>query len=153
MKEKFPYLGNDVLITQDMCDLNEHMNVIYYAKIFEDEFPFYDSLGFTSDYFKQGYSFFTLEMNIRYLKEMRKGEIASPCFRYFAVKPKLIHYGGVLLNESGEVSSITENVLIHVDMNTRKSCEMSDYTIDHIKEMVAFHSATGDIDFEKRLKI
>ena len=61
MKEKFPYLGNDVLITQDMCDLNEHMNVIYYAKIFEDEFPFYDSLGFTSDYFKQGYSFFTLE--------------------------------------------------------------------------------------------
>ena len=106
MKEKFPYLGNDVLITQDMCDLNEHMNVIYYAKIFEDEFPFYDSLGFTSDYFKQGYSFFTLEMNIRYLKEMRKGEIASPCFRYFAVKPKLIHYGGVLLNESGEVSSI-----------------------------------------------
>ena len=70
MKDKFPYLGKDVLITQDMCDLNEHMNVIYYAKIFEDEFPFYDSLGFTSDYFKQGYSFFTLEMNIRYLKEM-----------------------------------------------------------------------------------
>ncbi|MEC8314394.1 MAG: thioesterase family protein [Pseudomonadota bacterium] len=153
MKEKFPYLGNDVLITQDMCDLNEHMNVIYYAKIFEDEFPFYDSLGFTSDYFKQGYSFFTLEMNIRYLKEMRKGEIASPCFRYFAVKPKLIHYGGVLLNESGEVSSITENVLIHVDMNTRKSCEMSDSMIDHLKDMVAAHSATGEIDFELRLKI
>ena len=153
MKEKFPYLGNDVLITQDMCDLNEHMNVIYYAKIFEDEFPFYDSLGFTSDYFKQGYSFFTLEMNIRYLKEMRKGEIASPCFRYFAVKPKLIHYGGVLLNESGEVSSITENVLIHVDMNTRKSCEMSDSTIEHLKDMVAAHSATGEIDFELRLKI
>ena len=153
MKEKFPYLGNDVLITQDMCDLNEHMNVIYYAKIFEDEFPFYDSLGSTSDYFKQGYSFFTLEMNIRYLKEMRKGEIASPCFRYFAVKPKLIHYGGVLLNESGEVSSITENVLIHVDMNTRKSCEMSDSTIDHLKDMVAAHSATGEIDFELRLKI
>ena len=153
MKEKFPYLGNDVLITQDMCDLNEHMNVIYYAKIFEDEFPFYDSLGFTSDYFKQGYSFFTLEMNIRYLKEMRKGEIASPCFRYFAVKPKLIHYGGVLLNESGEVSSITENVLIHVDMNTRKSCEMSDSTIDHLQDMVAVHSATGEIDCELRLKI
>ena len=38
MKDKFPYLGKDVLITQDMCDLNEHMNVIYYAKIFEDEF-------------------------------------------------------------------------------------------------------------------
>ena len=153
MKDKFPYLGKDVLITQDMCDLNEHMNVIYYAKIFEDEFPFYDSLGFTSDYFKQGYSFFTLEMNIRYLKEMRKGETASRCFRYFSVKPKLIHYGGVLLNEVGDVCSITENVLIHVDMNTRRSCEMNSSTIAHLNEMVANHSATGEVDFDLRLKI
>ena len=126
MKDKFPYFGNEVLITQEMCDLNGHMNVIYYAKIFEDEFPFYSSLGFSSDYFKKGFSFFTLEMNIRYLKEMKKGEKASPCFRYFAVKPKLIHYGGVILNEAGDISAITENVLIHVDMNTRRSCEMSD---------------------------
>ena len=51
------------------------------------------------------------------------------------------------------MSSITENVLIHVDMNTRKSCEMSDSTIDHLKDMVAVHSATGEIDFELRLKI
>jgi carnitine 3-dehydrogenase len=110
-------------------------------------------LGFTSDYFKQGYSFFTLEMNIRYLKEMRKGETASPCFRYFSVKPKLIHYGGVLLNEVGDVCSITENVLIHVDMNTRRSCEMNSSTIAHLNEMVANHSATGEVDFDLRLKI
>ena len=69
MKDKFPYLGNEVLITEDMCDLNGHMNVIYYAQIFEDEFPFYSALGFSSDLFEKGFSFFTLEMNIRYLKE------------------------------------------------------------------------------------
>ena len=40
MKEKFPYIGNDVTITEEMCDLNGHMNVLYYAQIFEDEFPF-----------------------------------------------------------------------------------------------------------------
>ena len=153
MKEKFPYIGNDVTITEEMCDLNGHMNVLYYAQIFEDEFPFYSSLGFTSDYFQEGYSFFTLEMNIRYLKEMKQGEIASPCFRYFAVKPKLIHYGGIILNESGDVSAITENVLVHVDMNTRRSCEMSEETISHLNGMLKEHAATGDIDFELRLKI
>ena len=153
MKEKFPYIGNDVTITEEMCDLNGHMNVIYYAQIFEDEFPFYSSLGFTSDYFQEGYSFFTLEMNIRYLKEMKQGEIASPCFRYFAVKPKLIHYGGIILNESGDVSAITENVLVHVDMNTRRSCEMKEETINHLNGMLKEHAATGDIDFELRLKI
>jgi acyl-CoA thioesterase FadM len=153
MKEKFPYIGNDVTITEEMCDLNGHMNVLYYAQIFEDEFPFYSSLGFTSDYFQEGYSFFTLEMNIRYLKEMKQGEIASPCFRYFAVKPKLIHYGGIILNESGDVSAITENVLVHVDMNTRRSCEMKEETINHLNGMLKEHAATGDIDFELRLKI
>ena len=153
MKEKFPYIGNDVTITEEMCDLNGHMNVLYYAQIFEDEFPFYSSLGFTSDYFQEGYSFFTLEMNIRYLKEMKQGEIASPCFRYFAVKPKLIHYGGTILNESGDVSAITENILVHVDMNTRRSCEMKEETISHLNGMLKEHAATGDIDFELRLKI
>ena len=153
MKEKFPYIGNDVTITEEMCDLNGHMNVLYYAQIFEDEFPFYSSLGFTSDYFKEGYSFFTLEMNIRYLKEMKKGEIASPCFRYFAVKPKLIHYGGVILNESNEVSAITENVLVHVDTSTRRSCEMKEETLNHLNEMLEEHAATGEIGFDLRLKI
>ena len=108
MKDKFPYQGNEVLITQEMCDLNEHMNVLYYAQIFEEEFPFYSSLGFSSNYFEQGFSFFTLEMNIRYLKEMRKGEVALPGFRYFAVKPKLIHYGGVIFNEAGDACAISE---------------------------------------------
>ena len=51
MKEKFPSLGRDVTITEEMCDLNGHMNVIYNAQIFEDEFPFYSNLGFNSDYF------------------------------------------------------------------------------------------------------
>lgn len=153
MKDQFPYLGNKVLITQEMCDLNEHMNVLYYAKIFEDEFPFYTSLGFSSNYFEKGFSFFTLEMNIRYLNEMKKGETALPGFRYFAVKPKLIHYGGVIFNESGDACAISENVLVHVDMNTRRSCEMNDETIHHLNEMLNDHTSTGAVDFDLRLKI
>ncbi len=153
MKDQFPYLGNKVLITQEMCDLNEHMNVLYYAKIFEDEFPFYTSLGFSSNYFEKGFSFFTLEMNIRYLKEMKKGETALPGFRYFAVKPKLIHYGGVIFNQAGDACAISENVLVHVDMNTRRSCEMNDETIHHLNEMLNDHTLTGAVDFELRLKI
>tara|TARA_B100001057_G_scaffold457096_1_gene505122 strand:- start:4448 stop:4921 length:474 start_codon:yes stop_codon:yes gene_type:complete len=153
MKDKFPYLGNEVLITEDMCDLNGHMNVIYYAQIFEDEFPFYSALGFSSDLFEKGFSFFTLEMNIRYLKEMKEGELALPCFRYFAVKPKLIHYGGVILNQAGDVSAFTENVLVHVDMSTRKSCEMHEGTINHINEMLVEHNSTGEVGFDLRLKI
>ena len=43
MQEKFPSLGNEVTRTEEMCDLNGHRNVIYYAQIFEAEFPFYSN--------------------------------------------------------------------------------------------------------------
>ena len=36
MIEKFPSKGTSVLVTKDMCDLNNHMNVVYYQHIFED---------------------------------------------------------------------------------------------------------------------
>ena len=84
---------------------------------------------------------------------MKKGETALPGFRYFAVKPKLIHYGGVIFNEAGDACAISENVLVHVDMNTRRSCEMNDETIHHLNEMLNDHTSTGAVDFELRLKI
>ena len=71
----------------------------------------------------------------------------------FAIKPKLIHYGGIILNESGEVSAITENILVNVDMSTRRSCEMKDEMIHHLNGVLDEHTATGDVGFELRLKI
>ena len=35
MKNKFPYPGITKKVTEEMCDLNGHMNVTFYTKIFE----------------------------------------------------------------------------------------------------------------------
>jgi acyl-CoA thioesterase FadM len=36
MKEKFPFSAPELVVTKDMCDVNGHMNVAYYLKIFDE---------------------------------------------------------------------------------------------------------------------
>ena len=36
MENKYPYKGNIVTVSKDMCDMNGHMNVAFYSKIFDE---------------------------------------------------------------------------------------------------------------------
>nr|MCS5548827.1 thioesterase family protein [SAR86 cluster bacterium] len=109
MKEKFPYSGNPVKVTAEMCDMNGHMNVADYARIFDDgSVELYNDMGFGKKYFEEGFSCFTLEMNIQYLTELLEGQTAFPYYRIIDVSPKLIHYGGILLTDEGILSATNE---------------------------------------------
>ena len=154
MKDKFPIVGPSAVVTKDMCDLNNHMNVVYYQHIFEDGcLGFFSEMGFTAEYFEEGFSSFTLETDIRYLKELLEGEKAYPYFRLVNLSPKLIHYAGIILDESGEFSAFTENVLAHVDMSVRKTSIMPEKIYSPLQRMMEEHDRTGDIGFDLRLKV
>tara|TARA_B100000586_G_scaffold80243_1_gene56504 strand:- start:21 stop:491 length:471 start_codon:yes stop_codon:yes gene_type:complete len=154
VKEKFPYPGNPVKVTAEMCDMNGHMNVADYARIFDDgSFELYNDMGFGQKYFKEGFSCFTLEMNIQYLDELIEGQTAFPYYRIIDVSPKLIHYGGILLNEDGNLSATNEQMLAHIDMSKRRSSEMPEGMYNNVKMMCEEHNKSGDVDFELRLKI
>ena len=154
MKEKFPYTGNPVKVTAEMCDMNGHMNVADYARIFDDgSFELYNDMGFGQEYFKKGYSCFTLEMNIQYLSELIEGQTAFPYYRLIEVSPKLIHYGGILLTEEGKLSATNEQMLVHINMSKRRSSEMPEGMYSKVKMMCEEHNKSGDVDFELRLKI
>ena len=154
MENNYPYIGEKIQVTQDMCDLNGHMNVVFYVHIFEHgSLDFYHNMGFSSEYFSEGFSNFTLEMNVNYLKEMKKHEMALPRYRVFDVKPKLIHCGAAIFNEWGELCATQENVLVHVDMSTRKSCEMNEKMINRIRKLVDESNEAGQPAFDLRLSI
>ena len=105
------------------------------------------------EYFKKGYSCFTLEMNIQYLSELIEGQTAFPYYRLIEVSPKLIHYGGILLTEEGKLSATNEQMLAHIDMSKRRSSEMPEGMYSNVKMMCEEHNKSGDVDFELRLKI
>ena len=116
MEEKFPYDASMVVVTEDMCDLNGHMNVAYYLQAFDIySRPMFEDFGFTKEHFKSGYSSFAVEDSIRYLKEFLLGEKIFPRFRLENFNKKLIHIVGILLNEEGQLASISETIIVHVD--------------------------------------
>ncbi len=149
----FPYSAEPVEITEKMCDLNGHMNVLYYNEILGFAFGnFYSiDMGFSDEYFDAGFSSFTLEDNYKYLKECLLGEKITPKYRLHNVNKKLIHIAGILVNENEEVCALYETILGHIDMNTRKTSEMKGDFFDNIYDLM--NSNKVDIDIELRLKI
>ena len=64
MKELFPYHGEKILVTKEMCDHNGHMNTGSYTRCFDGCWgQMYTDMGFDNEYFDKGYSSFTLEEN------------------------------------------------------------------------------------------
>ena len=154
MKDLFPIEGASVIVSDDMCDMNGQMNVRHYQTIPMDfDNNFYHRLGFGEDYIARGYSSFTAEQSIRYLKECLKGEKLTPRFRMLNVNKKLYHSACAICKESNEVAALVETVEIHIDMSIRKSADMSDEIFENMVRMKREHETFGDYPFEMKLKI
>lgn len=154
IKSAFPHTSQPIRITQDMCDQNGHMNVLYYSKIFGESIDdFYIAeLGFSKEYFDSGFSSFTLEDNIKYINECLLDEVVVSRYRLHRVNKKLIHLTGVMLNEKDQLCAIYETVLGHVDMDTRKTAEMAGAFFDNLRRIMLQHTQV-DIGIPLRLQI
>ena len=89
MKKLFPYHGEKILVTQEMCDHNGHMNTGSYTRCFDGCWgQMYTDMGFDDEYFNNGYSSFTLEENLKYFKEFLEGDSIHPSFRIVGLNRK-----------------------------------------------------------------
>jgi acyl-CoA thioesterase FadM len=153
--KRLPYSVDVIKVTQDMCDHNGHMNVKYYYQLFDDAYTkmYIENLGFDEDYLASGFSTFTLEDSIRYLKEFQLNENIYPSFYLYRINKKLLHFVGILLNEQLELSAIFETVLAHVNLNTRKVTEFSEARLTSMLKYKNNNQLTEDLPFDIRLHI
>ena len=154
IKSAFPHISQPMRITQDMCDQNGHMNVLYYSKIFGESIEdFYIAeLGFSTEYFDSGFSSFTLEDNIKYINECLLDEVVVTRYRLHRVNKKLIHLTAVMLNEKDQLCAIYETILGHIDMDRRKTAEMTGAFFDNLHRIMLQHTH-ADIEIPLRLQI
>ena len=150
-----PYNPDSVIVTQEMCDHNGHMNVNYYYQLFDSTYTsFYiDELGFDEAYMERGFSTFTLEDSIRYLKEFRLNDIVYPSFQLYKANKKLLHFIGILQNKDNEVAAIFETVLGHIDLNKRKIVNFSDQMIENLLKVSSEQRKISELPFEVKLHI
>ena len=114
---------------------------------------YYENLGFDDTYLASGFSTFTLEDSIRYLKEFKLDDKVYPSFYLANVNNKLLHFVGILQNDNGELSAIFETVLAHMDLNSRKVTEFSDEKLKKLLEYRSSNQLSEDLPFELKLNI
>ena len=153
--QSLPYTTEAIIVSEEMCDHNGHMNVNYYYKLFDSVYTamYIENLGFDDKYLASGFSTFTLEDSIRYLKEFKLGDKVYPSFYLANVNKKLLHFVGILKNENDELSAIFETVLAHMDLNARKVTEFKSSKLDELLKYKNQNSLKEDLPFDLKLKI
>ena len=153
--ETLPYKSDPIIVTEEMCDLNGHMNVNYYYKLFDSTYTsFYiNELEFDDASFASGFSTFTLEDNIRYLREFRLDDKVFPSFMLYKANKKLLHFLGILENEKNETAAIFETILGHIDLRKRKIVNFPEDKLQNLINVSESQRKDSNLSFEVKLFI
>ena len=153
--QHLPYIHDVIKVTEEMCDHNGHMNVNYYYKLFDSTYTsFYiDELNFGQSYIESGFSTFTLEDNIRYLKEFKLNESVYPSFVLHKVNKKLMHFVGILKNKDDQIAAIFETILGHIDLEKRKIVDFPNDRLQHILNVCDEQNKNIELPFNVKLYI
>jgi acyl-CoA thioester hydrolase len=139
-----PFLSSVMQIEPQWIDYNGHLNMAYYNVMFDraiDEL--WLKLGIGPAYMKTRHgSTFTAECHVRYLREIHLGDPVQVSILLLAADEKRLHTFEELRHATeGWVSATSENMTIHVDMNTRKTAPFPPDIKSRIDAVAKAHSA------------
>ncbi len=138
-----PFVSSVMRVEPAWIDYNGHLNMAYYNVLFDravDEA--YELLGIGADYVQQRrHSLYTAEVHLRYLLELHAGDPVRVTFQLLGYDKKRLHYFEQLVHATeGFLSATSENLSIHVDMDSKKSAELPQSVLDRLEKMAASHA-------------
>ena len=137
-----PFVSSVMKVEPAWIDYNGHLNMAYYNVLFDravDEV--FELLGCGADYVKRGFSTFTAEVHVRYVRELHEGDPVRVTFQLLDYDAKRMHYFEQLFHaEEGWVSATSENMSLHVDMAAKKTAPFPAEVTRRLIQMKAAHS-------------
>ncbi len=138
---KTPFVMSEQTVMSDWIDYNGHMNVAYYTLAFDlslDEF-FENILGLGPSYVSRSKSGpYSLQAQYHYLDELLESEKFYVKTYVRDANKKCIHIVMEMFNSKEDsLSAICEQVLLNVDLQTRKSVEYPNWAQKRIKEVLS----------------
>ena len=111
------------VVPTSWLDVNGHMNDSHYAEVFSKASDIIlRRIGSDVDYIARGFSYFTVDMQISYLNECHAGEKISVFTSIHLAEGKKLDLRHEMKNAQGTVCATCTQFLLHVDLNSRKSC-------------------------------
>ena len=113
-------------VPKHWTDYNGHMNESRYLECFSDASDVVMRLiGANADYVAAGNSYFTVETHIRNLQETRANDWIYADSTVLLAEGKKLKLFHELKNADGEIVATGEHMLIHVNLQTRRSSQPS----------------------------
>jgi acyl-CoA thioester hydrolase len=131
-------------VPQAYRDSNGHMNVRWYAAIFDDAGdPLHERLGLTPEFHEaRGTGTMDLENHFSYVHEVMAGDRLAVYARLVARSPKRMHYLMFMGNETRDrLAAIFECVNSFVDLKVRKTAPFPEEIAARIDAEVAAGAA------------
>jgi acyl-CoA thioester hydrolase len=138
-----PFRSKLHAVEDQWIDYNGHFNMAYYNVLFDragDEA--FAMMGLGPDYVKSSNcSFFTLEAHITYVRELHAGDEVFITTQFLDHDEKRVHYVQEMFHATDRwLSCITENIIMHVNMTTKKSSPFPQHVQDKIAQASISHS-------------
>ena len=115
----------DLRVLPEWVDINGHMNVAFYVLAFDRGVDtFMSRIGITPTYIQRHRaSVFTLEIHVNYFRELCLGDPIRIDCQLLDFDSKRVHYFLRMFNaEKHYIAATSEQIIIHVDLKTRRSC-------------------------------
>ena len=111
-------------VPQSWTDYNGHMNEAHYVEASAQATDrFMEMIGCDADYIAAGGSYFTVENHVQFLDELNAGDMLTITTQLIGAAGKKLHLFHSLQNEDGKVCATVETLLLHVDLDTRRTSE------------------------------
>ena len=123
-------------IEDQWIDYNGHFNMAYYNVLFDrDSDVGLALIGLGPAYVAQtGNSYFTLEAHISYLRELHPQDEVQITIQILDFDAKRLHYVQIMHHaKEGWVACVTENIVMHVDMASKKSSAFPPDVLEKIR--------------------
>ena len=117
-------------------DYNGHFNMAYYNVLFDrDSDVGLTLVGLGPAYVKRtGNSYFTLEAHISYLRELQAHDQVKITTQILDFDSKRLHYVQMMHHATENwLACVTENIVMHVDLTSKKSSPFPTDVLERIK--------------------
>jgi acyl-CoA thioester hydrolase len=124
-----PHRSAPLVVEDGWIDYNGHLNMAYYSVLFDRALDaFAERLGVGRSYVtERNATLFTLEVHVCYLRELKAGERVVIDTQIVDHDARRIHFFQSLSHaDAGFLSATSEQLVIHIDLGTRRSAPFPD---------------------------
>jgi len=141
-----PFRSPTLVVERSWIDYNGHMNVAYYVVMFDRAIDgLFEALGIGRAYVEERRaSFFTVALQVRYLRELTLGTAAYATIQLLETDAKRLRvFQELRATEDDALSATAEQVFLHVDMGSRRAAPVPEDVRSRLNAVVAAHAALG----------